>query len=213
MNKIIYTKQADYLASLRNEKSELLIEMETFAKEKGIPILNYLAADFLESLIYSHKPQRVLEIGTAIGYSTIRIARSLSKRGKIHTIEKSTNNVQIANEYFSQSGLSTKIKLHIGEASTIMPQFKKSFDFIFLDPDKGNYLELLEYSVKLLNKRGILFVDNLLWHGFAAVNRIPNAYKKSTEQIREFNLAFMNHKKLKSLILPVGDGIGLGIKL
>jgi predicted O-methyltransferase YrrM len=213
MGEIIYENQLAYISSLRHETNELILELEAFAKEKRVPILDWLSAELLVNLIVSHKPKRVLEIGTAIGYSTIKIASYLSKRGNIHTIEKSSDNILIANENFQKSGLIEKIRLYEGDALSIMPQLKKKYDFIFLDADKEDYEELLDYSIMLLNKRGILFVDNLLWHGHAAAQRVPPAYKNSTEQIRKFNKKFMQHPKLKSSILPVGDGIGLGVRL
>jgi predicted O-methyltransferase YrrM len=213
MGEIIYENQLSYLSSLRNENDSLILEMEAFAKEARIPILDWLSAELLVTLIVSQKPKRVLEIGTAIGYSTIKIAQNLSKRGTIHTIEKSRDNILLANENFQKSGLIEKIRLYEGDALSVMPQLNKKYDFIFLDADKEDYENLLDYSIMLLNKRGILFVDNLLWHGHTAAQRVPPSHKKSTEQIRKFNKKFMQHPKLKSTILSVGDGIGLGVRV
>ena len=93
-----------------------------------------------------------------------------------------------------------------------MPQLKKKYDFIFLDADKEDYKRLFDYSLVLLRRGGILVVDNLLWHGFAAAAKVPKEYKESTKHIREFNELFMNQPNLKSLIIPIGDGLGIGVK-
>ena len=94
-----------------------------------------------------------------------------------------------------------------------MPRLKKKYDLIFLDADKEDYKKLFDYSMILLKRGGTLIVDNLLWHGYAASSRVPSNYKKSTSYIRNFNKLFMNQPNLNSVILPVGDGIGLGVKI
>ena len=212
MSKIIYTSQEKYLKSFRIEDDELILEMEKFAKENKVPILNWSAAEFLESLILIHQTQRVLEIGTAIGYSTIRIAGKLKKNGIIDTIEKSKDNIKLAKGYIKRSRLKSKINLIDGNAIEIMPNIKEKYDFIFLDADKEDYKELFYLSLQLLKKKGILFVDNLLWQGYAASKSVPAVYKNSTKKIREFNRLFMNEHMLNSNIFPIGDGIGIGIK-
>ncbi len=155
-----------------------------------------------------------MEIGTAIGYSTIRIARSLKPEAVIDTIELSKNNISIAGNNFIKSGLTEKIKLLEGNAKDIMPQLKNKYNFIFLDADKEDYEELFYLSLTLLEKDGILFVDNVLWQGYAASNdtKIPKKYKRSTDHIRTFNKLFLNEPGINSSILPIGDGIGLGIR-
>jgi len=212
MSKILYEDQLAYLTELRNEKDDLILELETFAKEKKVPILNWNAAEFLEQLIIIHKPKRVLEIGTAIGYSTIRIAKNLTDDSKIDTIELSEHNISIAENNFIKSGFTKQIKLLKGNALDIMPKLKEKYDFIFLDVDKEDYENLFYLSLNLLNKGGIFFVDNLLWQGFAASGNVPQKFVKSTEHIRAFNKLFINEVSIKSSVLPIGDGIGLGIK-
>ncbi len=93
-----------------------------------------------------------------------------------------------------------------------MPQLKKKYDFIFLDADKEDYKRLFDYSLVLLKKGGIIFIDNLLWHGYAASKRVPQNYKLSTKHIRDFNIVFTTQENLKTSILPIGDGIGIGVK-
>jgi len=210
---MIDENQLRYLDSFRSEQNELILEMERFAAENHIPILDHYAASFLELQIKLCKPKKVLEIGTAIGYSSIRIARNLSGKSVVHTIEKSEDNIKLAEENISKSGLAEKIILLKGDALDLMPNLSGKYDFIFLDADKEDYKRLFDYSLMLLKKKGILFVDNLLWHGYAAASRVPKKFKTSTKMIREFNDLFMSQQNLYATILTIGDGIGLAVKI
>jgi predicted O-methyltransferase YrrM len=213
MEKIILSSQLEYISSFRKPCDTLIEEMEAYAKEHNVPILSWQSADFLEQLVLLKEPKRVLELGTAIAYSTIRIARMLQGKSVVHSIEKSADNIAIAKDFIAKSGLADRIKLLEGDAMNVMPQLKKKYDIIFLDADKEDYKRLFDYSLVLLRRGGVLVVDNLLWHGFAASVRVPQEYKESTRHIREFNLLFMNQPNLKSSIIPVGDGLGIGVKI
>ncbi|MFZ1281184.1 MAG: O-methyltransferase [Ignavibacteriaceae bacterium] len=212
MSKILYPAQRKYLEFHRKKEDKLIVEMEDFAEKHHIPILDWHSVEFVENLILAHKPDRVLEIGTAIAYTTIRIARCLDKNSRIHSIEKSTDNIKLALENIEKSGLDKKIKLIQGDALSIMPQMKKKYDFIFLDADKEDYKKLFDLSMLLLRKGGVIVIDNLLWHGYAASTSVPPKYKNSTQHIREFNKIFILQKNLHSMIIPIGDGLGFGIK-
>jgi len=213
MSNILSEDQVEYLISLRNQVDPLLKEMEKFAAENKIPILDWRSAEFLEQVILAKHPRRVLEIGTAIAYSSIRIARKLRKEASLDTIEKSKNNIKLAKEYIKRSNLTSSVNILEGDALEIMPDLDKKYDLIFLDADKEDYEKLFLYSLMLLKKGGVLFVDNLLWHGYAAAKSVPESHKKSTNIIREFNKIFMSSSSLQSTILSIGDGIGLGVKL
>jgi len=212
MDKIILSNQLEYISSFRKNTDSLLEEIESYAKDHSVPILSWQSAEFLEQLVLLKNPKRVLELGTAIAYSTIRIARQLKGKSVVHSIEKSTDNIALAKDFIAKSELGTKIKLLEGDAVNVMPQLKKKYDIIFLDADKEDYKRLFDYSLVLLRKGGLLVVDNLLWHGYAASTRIPQQYKESTNHIREFNELFMNQPNLKTSIIPIGDGLGLGVK-
>ena len=212
MTKILYPAQKKYLESYRKKDDKLILEMEEYAHEHHVPILDWHAIEFIEKLILINKPERVLEIGTAIAYSTIRIARCLSKSSVIYSIEKSNDNIKLALKYIEKSGESKKIKLIQGDALNILPQLNKKFDFIFLDADKEDYKRLFDYSMLHLKKGGIIVVDNLLWHGYTASSSVPDKYKTSTRHIRDFNKIFILQQNLDSMILPIGDGLGFGIK-
>lgn len=213
MSNILYDNQVEYLTSLRRDPEPLLKEMEIYAAEKKIPILDWMSAEFLEQLVLVSKPKCVLEIGTAIGYSSIRIARKLRKKASLDTIEKSKNNIKLAKVYIKRAKLTSSINILEGDALEIMPGLDKKYDLIFLDADKEDYEKLFHYSLMLLKKGGIIFIDNLLWHGYVAAKSVPESHKKSTKLIREFNKLFMNSNTLQSTILSIGDGIGLGVKL
>lgn len=215
MSKIIDELQLSYLYELRCADDDLSLEIEKFARENNVPILNKLAADLLETLISIKQPKRALEIGTAIAYSTIKIARQLPAGALIDTIEKSADNIKLADGYIKRSGVAEKINLIEGDALDIMPESDTYYDFIFLDADKEDYKELFEQSMRLLTSGGVIFVDNLLWHGYAAEeddSDAPDNVKGATDHIKKFNEIFTNCKYMKATILTVGDGIGLGVK-
>ena len=156
MKGIVIANQEKYLTTLRNKPDALIAEMEEFALENQVPILNWNAAELLEMLVRNSKPKRVLEIGMAIGYSSIRIARQLKKKSILHAIEKSKVNIELAAAYIDRAELTDKIQIMEGDALAIMPEMKKKYDFIFLDADKQDYEKLFHYSLKLLKKNGII---------------------------------------------------------
>ena len=213
MSGILIPSQKTYLESFIKETDPLILEMENYAKEHNVPILYKDSAEFLEQLICIVNPKRVLELGTAIAYSSIRIARNLRKKGVVYTIEKSADNIVLAKEYIAKSGLEEKINLIAGNALDELPRFDKKFDFIFLDADKQDYKRLFDYSLILLKKGGVIFVDNLLWRGYAASSKVPADQKNAVKVIREFNTVFTSQSNLKTTILPIGDGIGIGVKI
>ena len=212
MSKIFFPVQQKYISSFRNDEDELIKEMEVYAKEHNVPILSWQSAEFIEQIILLLNPKRVLEIGTAIAYTSIRIARNLKKKSVVHTIEISQENIAASKTFIEKSGAADRIKLFEGDALVLMPRLKKKYEFIFLDADKEDYKRLFDYAMILLKRGGVIVVDNLLWQGYAAANRVPAKYKASTEHIREFNKSFINQPNLKASILPIGDGIGFGIK-
>ena len=213
MKNILYSSQQKYINSFRNEEDELTLEMEEYARKKSVPILSWDSANFLEQLIVMHKPKRVLEIGCAIAYSTIKIAKNLKKNGTVDTIEVSKENIKKAKEFIEKSSVKSKINIIEGDALEEMPNLSNKYDFIYLDADKEDYEKLFYFSIMLLKKNGIILVDNLLWHGYAASSKVPPKYRNSTKYIREFNKLFLSHPTLKSTLLPIGDGLGLGIKV
>ncbi|MGE5437807.1 MAG: O-methyltransferase [Syntrophothermus sp.] len=212
MPEIIKEIQLQYLNSLTPAKDDLITEMEDFASKNKVPILYSMSAGFLELLVKIKKPVKLLEIGTAIAYTAIRLGRRIDEGAILYTLEKSKDNIKLAEQYIERAKLTDKVKVIEGDALESMKKFTIKFDFIFLDADKEDYAELLKLSIDLLNDEGVIVVDNLLWHGWAAVNDEPENMHVSSVHIREFNKMFMNHPQLETTILPIGDGIGLGVK-
>jgi len=213
MQGIIEKEQIEYLDRLRTEPDELLKEMEKYARENFVPIINWSAAEFLEQMITIHKPENVLELGTAIGYSAIRVARVLKENAHLDTIELCEASVKMATRNITKADLQNKITVHYGNAHKILPTIKKEYEFIFLDADKKDYIELFKLSISKLKKGGVIFVDNLLWKGRVAQNDTEKRYKASTACVKEFNPLFIAEETLNSSIFPVGDGVGIGIKI
>lgn len=214
MEELTYTKIKKYLSELNELKEEELElkQLRQFAKKNRIPILDEFSSIFYAQLLQISKPRFLLEIGTAIGYSAILAAKNLPDYSKIYTIEKSTDNLRIATENLKKFDRSSKIELIAGDAKVLLPNLAQNFDFIFLDADKQDYLDLLPKIISKLNLGGILFVDNLLWKGEVA--DLEEKHRKSGVQIiRDFNLAFIKNEQLNSSILPLGDGLGLAIKI
>lgn len=207
------SKINDYLNSISAANDALIIEMEKFAEQNNIPILQKNSIRFLECLICAIKPKSVLEIGTAIGYTTIRIAKLLESDAKIYSIEKSKGNINLADEFIARSKQGNKIEILSGEAKNILPSINKYFDLIFLDADKQDYRKLFDFSFPLLREDGIYIVDNLLWSGYVSAGKIPEKKLTATKFIKDFNKHFLSIEGLNSTILPIGDGIGFGVKI
>ncbi|GAB4152401.1 MAG: O-methyltransferase [Ignavibacteriales bacterium] len=208
---ILFPEQSEYLQNIHKTQNDEFDEIRLYAIEHKIPIADEITIRFIEQLLKIKNPQNVLEIGTAIGYSALRMGKIISKKSELTTIEKSTDNIKIARENFQKFGFSNKIKLLHGEAVEILPSLNEQFDFIFLDADKKDYIELFPLLLKLLLPSGLLLVDNLLWKG-----RIAKSHEiekeNSTLVLRNFNQIFLSEKLLSASILPIGDGLGFGIK-
>lgn len=209
---ILDNVQLDYIKQFNKIEDPLIKEMKNYASERKIPILEDISVQLIRTFIQIKKPYRVLELGTAIAYTTIQIAEVLPDNSSIDTIEKSKDNLKVAKSYIERSGFQNKINLIEGDAREVIPNLKNKYDLIFLDADKEIYKQLFDLSIKLLNDDGIYIVDNLLWKGFPASQSIPKDYEVSTKHIREFNSYFFKYNQLESTLFPVGDGLGVGVK-
>ncbi len=204
-------KLIDYIFSHTNNlhpiQNELIKFNDKLGNIKRLQI-SVLQANFLQFLIKIKKIKSCLELGTFTGYSTLSMALSLPKNGKIHTIDKDFSKSQIVQTFFKKAKLSHKLKIEISkgnEALDRLVKIKKKYDLILIDADKENYISYFNKSLKLLSKNGIILVDNTLWKG-DVVN--DNAKDKLTTSIKDFN----NHvkkNKVKKYILPLGDGFSI----
>jgi predicted O-methyltransferase YrrM len=195
-------------------ESKLLAELrrETELKHLNSIMLSGEYQGRLLSLISKIKqPKNILEIGTYTGYSTICLAEGLVKNGKIHTIDKNEELVEIQKKYFLRSKFNKNIEIHTGNALDIINGLNINFDLIFLDADKENYATYFQIISKILNKNGVLIIDNVLWHG--KVLNSKESHDDVTKKIDQFNKALILNKKFQTFMLPVRDGLSIAIKL
>ena len=209
---------SDELTKYVNEhtcsESKLLAELrrETELKHINSIMLSGEYQGRLLSLISKIKqPKNILEIGTYTGYSTICLAEGLVKNGKIHTIDKNEELVEIQKKYFLRSKFNENIEIHTGNALDIINGLNINFDLIFLDADKENYATYFQIISKILNKNGVLITDNVLWHG--KVLNSNESHDDVTKKIDQFNKALILNKKFQTFMLPVRDGLSIAIKL
>ena len=209
-NKEIY----NYIDNHSSDESDILYELRRETELKCLnPIMlsGKIQGNFLAIISKLIKPFNVLEIGTYTGYSTLCIAKGLNPAGMIHTIDKNEELLQIQNKYFEKSGLRNQIKQYTGDALTIIPKLKFDFDMVFLDADKENYVKYLELISPILKPGGVLLTDNVLWHG--KILESSENQDRVTKLIDNFNKKILENKSLKTVMLPIRDGISLTLKL
>ncbi len=209
-NKEIY----NYIDNHSSDESDILYELRRETELKCLnPIMlsGKIQGNFLAIISKLIKPFNVLEIGTYTGYSTLCIAKGLSPAGMIHTIDKNEELLQIQNKYFEKSGLRNQIKQYTGDALAIIPKLKFDFDMVFLDADKENYVKYLELISPILKPGGVLLTDNVLWHG--KILESSENQDRVTRLIDNFNKKILEDKSLKTVMLPIRDGISLTLKL
>ena len=209
-NKEIY----NYIDNHSSDESDILYKLRRETELKCLnPIMlsGKIQGNFLAIISKLIKPFNVLEIGTYTGYSTLCIAKGLSPAGMIHTIDKNEELLQIQNKYFDKSGLRNQIKQYTGDALAIIPKLKFDFDMVFLDADKENYVKYLELISPILKPGGVLLTDNVLWHG--KILESPENQDRVTRLIDNFNKKILEDKSLKTVMLPIRDGISLTLKL
>ena len=209
-NKEIY----NYIDNHSSDESDILYELRRETELKCLnPIMlsGKIQGNFLAIISKLIKPFNVLEIGTYTGYSTLCIAKGLNPAGMIHTIDKNEELLQIQNKYFEKSGLRNQIKQYTGDALAIIPKLGYDFDMVFLDADKENYVKYLELISPILKPGGVLLTDNVLWHG--KILESSENQDRVTRLIDNFNKKILEDKSLKTVMLPIRDGISLTLKL
>ena len=204
----------EYLLKNTSDEPELLQELRRETNLKcinSIMISGELQGRLLSLISKIKKPKHILEIGTFTGYSALCLAEGLKKGGEIHTIDKNEELLQIQNKYFKKSNYRDNIFQYTMDASIMLEKMNKKFDIIFLDADKKNYVNYLNYIPNILNKNGILIADNVLWYG-KVLGKISET-DIETKAINQFNKKLKNSKQFQTIILPLRDGISISIKL
>ena len=210
---IVRREQAEYLERLMPARTGLLAEMEQYAAEHRVPIADPEVAAFLEITARSINAQRVLEVGMAIGYSVIHLARGMSDGGLVVTIDTSDEMIARATDYLERAGLRQRVRIERGRALEVMPRLAENFDLVFLDAVKEEYASYLELALPMLRVGGVVIADNLLWGGQVAGEVGAADQTASTQALREFNQLFVRHPQLRAEVLSVGDGLGYGVKI
>jgi caffeoyl-CoA O-methyltransferase len=213
LDAILQLNQAEYLDKLLPSSDALLREMESYADEHRVPIADREVALFLEITARAINAQRALECGMAIGYSVIHLLRGMPDTGRVVTIDPSDEMIKAAEGYLSRAGLRARADIHKGYALEVIPRVNETFDLIFLDAVKEEYRGYLDLALPKLRPGGVVICDNLLWGGQVAGEIRSGDQKSSTEALREFNRYFVNHPQLRAEVLPVGDGLGYGVKI
>ena len=203
----------EYLTRLHREPPPLLLELEQQGRYDDVPIVDRPAARLLSVLVHAMQANRILEIGTAYGYSTLWMAYALPPAGRIWTIDPDRERTDIARTYLDRAGFAEVVEIVSQPALDFLNVFsQRNLDIVFMDAVKEEYIEYLDLCVPMLKRSGLLIVDNLLWDG-AAAKEPRNADSAQTRAIRAFNKRFLNHPNLDATILPVGDGIGIGARI
>jgi len=210
---ILQPEQAEYLERLLPENVGLLAEMEAYAAQHRVPIADREVARFLEITARSTGARSILEIGMAIGYSVVHLARGLAADGLVVTIEPSEEMIARSEDYLSRAGLRERVRIERGKALDVLPRLNETFDMVFLDALKEEYALYLELSLPLLRTGGVVVADNLLWGGQVAGEIRSADQTVTTQALREFNQVFVRHPQLLSVILPFGDGLGYAVKV
>ncbi len=205
---------AAYLAGLTRASHPVLDRIRDEGRAAGVPIVDPLTGALLHALTRSSGATRVLEIGTAIGYSTIWMATALPATGLLVTLERDHARATTARGYIREAGVDDRVNVMIGDAERYLHKLAGPFDLIFQDGDKTQYGPVLDALVRLLRPGGLLVTDNVLWSGevvpgFVAVPREPAA---DTAAIAAYNERLAADPRLSTTWLPVGDGVAIAIK-
>lgn len=184
-----------------------LIKQE--ALENHIPIIMDDTLEVIANLLKDNKPKRILEIGTAVGYSAICFSKYLSEDGRIDTIERDEERVKQAVENIKKMGLENKISIYSGDAVEILPTLTEKYDMIFIDAAKGKYPFFLKESERLLNEHGIILADNILYKGYVMSDYNKHKQRTAVRNLREYIKEVTENPNFETEILEVGDGLAI----
>ncbi|MFS0861663.1 O-methyltransferase [Fredinandcohnia sp. 179-A 10B2 NHS] len=204
-------KLTEYLEALIPAREQKIVEIEQYAIENNIPIMELVGIDTMLQILRIAQPKRILEIGTAIGYSAIRMAKALPD-AKIVTIERDQERFEKAIQYINETGTNSQIEVIFGDALEVadIVKAKGIYDCIFIDAAKGQYRHFFDIYEKALSNSGLIVTDNVLFKGLVAEDQIESKRTRSlVSKIKMYNEWLMSHPDYQTTILPVGDGIAI----
>lgn len=206
----------DYLLSLESSQGELLDRIEAEARAGFVPVIRRETAALLKTLVAVKAPGAILEIGTAVGYSALVMCRAMPEGCRITTIEKYEKRIPKARENFRLAGEEERIRLLEGDADQILDSLGgETFDLVFMDAAKGQYLAWLPKVLRLMAPGGLLVSDNVLQDGDVVQSRFAVERRNRTihSRMREYLYELKHHPELETSILPIGDGVALSAKI
>lgn len=204
---IVYPEIDAYIDGLANRGTESQRRIEE--QGEGWPIVGAAEGSFLHVLARAIGARKILELGTAIGYSGTWLARALPDGGRLVTVEHNPETAEIARKNFEAAGVAGRVKVEVGDALEVLGRVRGPFDFIFNDIDKVHYLEVLPHCLRLLRAGGLLVTDNVLWSGEVA----RGARSRETRTIREYNEALAKDPRVVAAIVPLRDGVSVALKV
>ena len=212
---IIDERMSAFIDSLDSGNPAWLNEIEKFALETQVPIIRRSMQSLLKFLLKFTKPKSILEVGTAIGFSALLMSEYAPEDCHITTIEKYEKRIPIAKENFRKAGREDRITLLEGDATEILRELEGTYDVIFMDAAKGQYIHFLDDVLRLLAPEGVLVSDNVLQDGDVARSRYAIERRDRTihKRMRDYLYTIKNHPQLETTILPVGDGVAISIKM
>ena len=211
---IVDERLVTYINSLETGNTEILDTIEKEAIETYVPIIRKEMQTFLKLLLAMKKPARILEVGTAVGFSAILMAEYDPVKAQITTIENYEKRIPIARENFRRAGKESQITLIAGDAAEVLKTLDEPYDFIFMDAAKGQYIHFLPEILRLLKKDGVLVSDNVLQDGDIIESRfIVNRRNRTIhKRMRDYLYELTHREDLVTAVLPIGDGITVSTK-
>lgn len=194
-----------YLYEMLPERDAVISEMERYAEEHRVPIIGPAVARLLALFAQVSGAKRIFEMGSAIGYSTIWLARAAGPKGKVHYTDGDPANAQRAREYFRRAGVAKRIEVQVGDALELLKKTPGKFDLIFNDVNKNQYPDALRVALPKLRRGGLFITDNTLWSGKVA--RPAPADDAATLGVQEFNRLVYAAKDLYPVLIPLRDGV------